>query len=317
MGHRFVAGISVAAVALATSVAEGASSTSALSWSRLPGAESCPASRELAGAVEQRLKRAVFVPPSRADVTVEGYVRPVAPAGFLAVVHLVDRDGSVLGTRELEIGGADCGDLAAPLSLAVALMIDPDGRVPPIAAPPPETVRENTTGPDSVTPSVPAPGPPWRLQVDVGPAVTTGFFTGLAPGVEGRALLDPTGLPAVEVLVAHFSETTGSVGYHATYGGLGLCPLITSTAVGRLSACAGGAVGAVKAQRSGFAGLVEVIVHPFLEARGAWRLAGPVLATGGVSVAVPLARPTFNYGNITQIDPVVGTAALGIGVEVP
>src|SRR5689334_13052526 len=60
--------------------------TSALSWVRGPGAESCLGVRTLAQAVERILSRPVFVPASRADLSVEARVDRRESGGFY--VHL-------------------------------------------------------------------------------------------------------------------------------------------------------------------------------------------------------------------------------------
>jgi uncharacterized protein YbjT (DUF2867 family) len=74
--------------------------TSSLSWERLPGAESCIATQDLARAVERRLRREVFVSAARADISVEGRVeRTSASSGWRALVETRSPTGALLGTQ--------------------------------------------------------------------------------------------------------------------------------------------------------------------------------------------------------------------------
>ena len=54
------------------STARAERSTSALSWVRLPGSESCITAPELGARIEKHLGRAALVSPSVADVSIEG-----------------------------------------------------------------------------------------------------------------------------------------------------------------------------------------------------------------------------------------------------
>ena len=128
--------------------------TSALSWTRLDGAGACVGIHELARAVEQRLRRDVFVPPAHAGVSVEAWIEPApAPDRWRAVLQLSDTRGVVLGTRELRSDAPSCRALDAQLALVIAVLIDPDaalGGPPP--APPPASAP-------SPPPAQPGPGP--------------------------------------------------------------------------------------------------------------------------------------------------------------
>src|SRR3954449_1410826 len=82
--------------------AEEGKRTSSLAWVRLDGAESCIAGSALARSVEERLRRKVFVSASDADISVEGSIGPAAKGGFRAVLRVTAKDGTILGTREVE-----------------------------------------------------------------------------------------------------------------------------------------------------------------------------------------------------------------------
>ncbi len=69
--------------------------TSSLSWIRLPGADACVSTQDLARDVEARLRRPVFVSPAQADVSVEGHIEPRAPGpGWKATIALRDAKGA-------------------------------------------------------------------------------------------------------------------------------------------------------------------------------------------------------------------------------
>ena len=93
-----------------------------LNWVRLPGAESCIAPVELARRVEDRLGRQVFARASDAIVVIEGRVAP-DPNGFTTVIRVSDPEGSVLGSRELSVPGADCHKLDEIVALIISITI--------------------------------------------------------------------------------------------------------------------------------------------------------------------------------------------------
>lgn len=140
----------------------------------------------------------------------------------------------------------------------------------------------------------------------------------IAAGAELSVLMDPDGLPALQVSGAVWpGHRSNGARYTLAYGGVALCPFVGDTVVGRLGACAGMAVGAMAGSVGAPADLYYVAAHPFVDLRGAWRLVGPLIATGGLSVAIPLYRPTFNYSSGHRMAPVAGIAMMGIGMEVP
>src|SRR5277367_3092114 len=130
--------------AAAPAAAEAPPRTSSLGWVRLPGAEACLGSRDLALAVEQRLARTVFVSPAQADVLIDGYITAIPapdPPRFKAHLTLSDAHGAVLGTRELTAPEGGCHAIDEPLALVVALLIDPDAALGPRKPPPPPPPR--------------------------------------------------------------------------------------------------------------------------------------------------------------------------------
>jgi hypothetical protein len=286
--------------------------TSALSWTRLAGAESCIAPRELARSVEQRLGRSVFVSAAHADVTVEGTAEPAA-SGFRATIRLLDGDGETLGTRQLETGDASCAALSAPLALAMALMIDPEASAP---APPPRPRPAPLAAPGRDAPSATAAERPasYSMRLETGPAFSVGLLPReAAAGAALRWTADVAGWPAVQLSAAYWPPLgeRGS-GYWLLYGGLAVCPL-TVDAIVRLESCAGMALGRVAVG----SGREDVAGHPFLEARLGRRLVGPVAATLGATAAFPLNHRGYKIIGGSAPSHVAGIADIGIGIEVP
>src|SRR5579871_2651613 len=160
--HRPLALAALAAVALGVGQAEAEAPPSSLGWVRLPGAESCIATRDLARDVEQRLGKAVFVSPAQAEVIVEGRIEAVTggEAAFRARLTLTNAQGAVLGTRDLDVpAGSTCRSIDDQLSLVIALLIDPDAILAPRGAPSPPPVPPVPPAQPKVAP-VPAPAPP-------------------------------------------------------------------------------------------------------------------------------------------------------------
>jgi hypothetical protein len=99
--------------------------TSSLSWVRLPGAESCLSTHQLAESVEKRLGHRAFVSASQAELSLEGRIERTARDRWSATLVVSDRNGHVLGKRELHARGDSCAAIERSLVLVVAIAIDP------------------------------------------------------------------------------------------------------------------------------------------------------------------------------------------------
>ena len=133
--------------------------TSSLSWIRMPGAESCVPTQELARDVEVRLARTVFVSASQADVSIEGRIdRKGNATHWHATIILRDSKGATIGTRELDRVDASCSGMNEQLALVIAVMIDPDAALAHHPTPTP-TADQNPTPPPPTTTSTPPPPP--------------------------------------------------------------------------------------------------------------------------------------------------------------
>lgn len=108
------------------SVAWSQSSPTSLQWVRLPGAESCADGATLARLVEQRLGRAAFVAPSRAERTLEGRIAPRREGVGWEVSIATYTPAGRAGLRTLVTERADCAAATPTLGLVLSLLTDPD-----------------------------------------------------------------------------------------------------------------------------------------------------------------------------------------------
>jgi hypothetical protein len=111
-----------------------------LNWVRLKGAESCISPQELAIKVEQRLGRGVFVSSAAAEFAVEGYIRPAKDGGWAAQLLVTNREGEILGSRELISDRAECNSIDDALALVIAVTLYPQAGLPSSAIALPDEV---------------------------------------------------------------------------------------------------------------------------------------------------------------------------------
>jgi hypothetical protein len=324
--------------------------TPSLGWVRLAGAETCAAPRAVAEAVEKRLGRAVFVAPTRADVAVEGRVERAGPSGgWRATITLSDERGAVLGTRELTSDAADCAALDAPITLALALMIDPDAALGPPPAPAPAPPAPPPLPPPPPLPAAiapaprcdPAPAAPaappvrWRAGAQIGFAGSLGLLPHPAPGVTLRLHVVPPRGPAFEIGASAWLEghvdavNVGGAGaaFDLSYGSLAVCPL--ALAVGRTTffACAGAQIGSLRAQGVGFDTAYaqqQLVLDLAAEAHVRRALLGPFFAAVELGLLVPTVRDLFAYRDaagttqeLFRLPPLAGTAEVALGLAFP
>jgi hypothetical protein len=294
-----------------------------LSWVRLPGAESCIGTTELAQAVEQRLRRQVFTSAARADVSVEGRVQPrEGHTGWRAVVVVSDAEGTILGERVLDTEQADCSALNEPLGFVIAVMIDPDAALQdaPAAASAPQSIPAQAS-------SVPAPAPPaLRLSGSASASLPLGFLPLVTPGARLSLGLDPGWwvVPEAEFLVFPYGTAGGSAGtvrLSAFLGGLGLCSQAGHLGPIAARGCVGLQSGALLAQGVDLQlarPALSPLLQPFARVRATLPLIGPLHLLAGASLVLPLVRDRFvaQSGDdstlLFQATPLGGMLDLGV-----
>jgi hypothetical protein len=331
-----------AAVALSILFAKEARATgertSSLAWVRLPGAETCIAAPALAQRVEERLGRKVFVGASDADITLEGTIGPQSPSGYRASLRVTDRDGKVLGTREVETRSAKCDAIDTKLALVVSVLIDPDAEeapppapVPPPEPPPPQVVeKERVVVVHEPAPEAPREG--WRAEIAIGGTGTVGLQPNVGLGFAPEVAIFPPSFFAVLVSGGVSLPTDVPAERGATiegslaHGAIAFCPLRLDRGALRGLACAGALVGALRSRGVGFdttASSSSLTAGPTASGRVSYAFAGPVVAIFGAGVVVPLAhaelayRTTSGESSVFRTAAVAGTADLGIGVQLP
>ena len=326
----------VALLALAReSRADEGKRTSSLAWVRLEGAESCIAGAALGRSVEERLRRKAFVSASDADISVEGSIGPAPKAGFRAVLRVTARDGTVLGTRDVETRSTRCDASDEKLSLIVSVLIDPDAGAAEEAVPPPLATPPSVVERERVVVVHDAPPPPverWRFALTVGATGLAGLQPGIGFGIGASAVLHPPHFWGVLVgggIAA--SSSTGTVrGASAEAsladGVLALCPLEATKGRLEAAACAGALVGALRSRGIGFdttANTSSLVAGPLVSGRLTLAIAGPLVTTLAAELVVPLAHAEVGYrtaqgeGALFRTSSVAGIGALGVGVQFP
>ncbi len=271
-----------------------AQATSSLSWSRLPGAESCIGAGELARRVEERLGRRALVAPSQADRSVEAHVEPRRGGGWQAALALADRSGSILRERALETREASCRALDDALVLVIALLVDPEGAPPPPPEPPPRVVIREVVRTVRVR-------EPWSLAAAGGASVEAGVLPDPALAAALAIAVDPPGLPVAELagFASLASEEESALAERsAALRVVGASAAVCPQLFGWLRACGAARLSWLRWRGDGFeqesSGSTAV---PALGASAQSRLglAGPFTLVVGAGAWVPLRRVSLRY----------------------
>lgn len=294
-----------------------------LHWVRLPGAEDCIAGDALARAVEARLRRPVFDTRVPAAVLIEGYAQRGA-SGHRAQLSVRARDGTLLGSRELESSAGDCRELSETVTVVLAIMIDPEAASRSKAPPAREPTRVVSPAEPRHRLSAFASGgigllPKFAIGLGAAYELKLGAWGGLrAQGVGyfgQRAALESA-----------FPDSPSAGAFlRLAYGGLAYCPLWWSPGRTTLLGCVGSELGAIASEGYG--------LSPDQEQRTFWGAAsaaarlsvvlmGPLTAQLGASLLVPYAPVHFQAtrGGQEPLDvfeqpPVASVFELGLGVQ--
>jgi hypothetical protein len=216
-----------------------------LNWVRLPDAESCLSSAQLAARVEARIGRVLFVTPDEADVWVDGFVRKGAVQGWDVMLDVSDPEGHVLGKRDMHFDGDDCAVIDEGVALVIAVTLYPntgltEGGVPldagvaggldslfggepvdPDPATLPAAAAEQTRAGERTTKAAPARGaaddaanvehsraPRWSAAVDAEPTIGFGQLPGTSLAFAAHVQIAPPGIWPIELGAATFLERT-------------------------------------------------------------------------------------------------------------
>jgi hypothetical protein len=323
-----------------------------LSWQRLPGAESCPALRQVASRVDAHLGGFGLVSPSEARSFVDASVEPVQPSGFRVRITLSDEVDTVLGVRELVEEAGDCARVVDAAALAIALLIDPDAGTRD-ASRSFESPRDKPSAPampatagSRPAPMLPVPSaaaaeperPPgsgqsrWRTRVSVGGLAAVGQLPNVAWGVLGGVRLAPEGRGfGVDVLGLYLArereEIRPDAGGQFAAAAAALSGFWVPLRERQLafSVGVGAQVGRIAASGFGFTGANHYaqswLINTTLDLELSWRAVEPWGVLLRSSLGVPLWRDRFEVtpnGRPTDVfraAPVVGFLSVGLLVE--
>jgi hypothetical protein len=293
------------------------------SWVRLPGAETCAAAEEIAGAVRARLGRDPFAVP--AERRIEGWVER-GDGRWLAHLNVTGLDGRSIGARQLESAEAACATLVDAVTLAVVLTIDPEASFAPQPPGPPKTAEGAgpepapdtwAAPPPAPTPMVPpaqtatareAPPPPPGVR-EPGLAMTAALRALAVEGVLPRAragaeagaeieLSPQFGIAAAVGFLPSVRTDNKRFAFGLMEASLGPCLTLVRETRTRLGLCAEAQLGAIQALTYDFN------VDPLPPTNHFWfavragtrlnrRLVGPLGFELGVQALVPVIRHEF------------------------
>ena len=303
---------------------DAAGRTASLGWVRLPGAESCPSAQAIAQATESALGREAFVSAADAALAIEGRVEP-RDGGFRATLGVSDAAGASAGERVVEIDGA-CDGLLDPLSIALAILVDPDAE--PVTPPPPPPPPDPIVIHDRVEVPVEVRSPPWRLELDLGGLFDLGATPFASGGGELFVFLTPPGFVPIGLhgWIVPFSRADyveGGASQHVdqltAWAGLSICPLAEHDETWSIAGCAGLDIGGIFVV--GQSGAMTLGEHERITGgldvslRGRVRLVGPLWVVLSAALIVPFRNQGFTVspGPTTyyQPEPVALIVTLG------
>jgi hypothetical protein len=316
----FAAGTTLVALALSRptlAYADDGKMRVAFHWTRADGAESCIDEAALAARIDGVLGRTTFVERADAEAVVHARVER-GSKGWIAHIGLSDRDGKVLGTRDLDSDAPDCRAFDDALSLVIALAVD---TLVPTKA---EVLH---------APPLASPSPPWRSEVSVVGLGSYGLLPGTAGGLGFAAAIQPPHFWPIELNARFWFPSSASLdgtsgaAFTAWQIGLRLCaPIIRKIVEPRI--CGGASLGRLTGEGFGLpltASPSSWLVDLSLEAVPVIHLGDRVALEPGLGVEVPLVRDRFYYtvGDdptrrvLHQPAPAVFLFDLGFAVTIP
>jgi hypothetical protein len=295
-----------------------------LDW-RAPSDGGCLEATMLVRAVEDRLRRTVFVADSQAELRVSVAIRGT-PGDWTAEIDLSDTQGRGLGHRRLTTRAEHCSALDDSLALVVALMVDirrEDVPPRPVAAP----IHAET--PIRLPRETVAPREPWHAAVFLLGRASLGDLPGIGRGVGLGADVRPPGSWALGFGVTAWApaETSGRPGARFVLASaeLELCRLVWRQRTADLGVCLGQKVGYLKSRALAFdvnrkdSSLVyELTLGP----RGTLWITSALGLRLGLGAALPLVQDEFfgtrSDGSKVRLfnrAPVAAVTELGLGLR--
>lgn len=158
-----------------------------LLWHRSASAAECLDAAALSDAVQASLHRAVFVPKTQADLTIDVNLDQPEVEHWSATLDLHRRDGHNLGHRELNLRAPHCSAINEQLALVVSLMVDVTKESVQAAAPPADahTVQPMPARPETASAT-------WRKRLFLLGDARVGQMPSLGRGLGVSGELGPT-----------------------------------------------------------------------------------------------------------------------------
>jgi hypothetical protein len=311
-----------------------------LVWVRGENTEGCSDGAAMARRVSMRLSKNPF--REDALTSIEGVIGREGQR-WQAHLYMRGADGRLAGTRRLTSDGADCDGIDAAAALAIALAIDPEAALSPMAAPPVATSAEAIPAP--ATPTNPVAPPPGSGNVrPVAASVLQASHHRRAAQGTARGLVTSGLLPEASLGVALSTDVEVVRFVHATAGGLYLPEVHTGGdfAFGLTAGWAGGCFHPWYGARIDPAlcgkvlvGAIHSVVFALEPAQPGDRLwagaalsleaslvvYGPLLFEIGGEAVAPITRDRFKVQGrsdpVFQPPSVAGTAFAGFGMAIP
>lgn len=279
----------------------------ALHFVRLPGTEDCIDGRTLAQRVDEELGREVFASPASAGIFIEAAASR-SDTGYAVLLRMFDAQGKPLGSREVHSEKSDCTELSDTLALVLAVMVDPEAVLSAMAS----TEKAPEPSPPPAQPAAPANVDSDPLQSAHHPIGEAALFTrgawGFLPelGVGFGVSVSALALPYVTLRLegtgyldqtAQLVGSSGGARLRLLLAGFFACPLAADK--GRLGfwGCAGLEAGAMQSQAFGLDPVekdqTDALVNGAARLSAQVRLYGPVLASLGANLSVPLLRTLY------------------------
>jgi hypothetical protein len=290
-----------------------------LTYTRGPGAETCPDEALLRGEVASRVGQIPFTEPADHLLVVE--IHPLPAGGFEARIVLKKADGSALGSRTIATNSSDCRELLGALALGLTVIIDPFGAI--AAAKAEEDKRRPVVHEPPAEPEIEAEPPPPLPRILPGLTVEVLGNVGLAPtpmagGRFGAELSRGHASLGVEAQIdppAAISAGGGQAQSMPVLFGVAPC-----AHVAWFAACALSQVGAMFNQGVGLSN-ARSTTTPFVDV-GA-RAQADIHITSGLflrptfEVAVPLVRTQISVGAQAAwlSSPVIATLGVAAGIQ--
>ncbi len=305
--------------------------SSMLNWVRVSGAESCAGPEEIASKIEARIGHPVFVGPSVSDLAIEAHVEPIAnEPGWRVGIVVSQRNGPIIGERNLSSGDADCANIVETSVLVIALMIDPDAVARISAAEEKKhQSRESSSPPSPSSPVISSSDVPaqavYRNQVDASVTLGVGLLPDPALGISVDWLHTFGSNLGLEVAGAYFSkrgtELKPGMGanFDTLYGTIAGCFRPINKRGFVLAACAGTQIGEMGARGFGLAASNHVtrwLVNPAADGHLDIRLNEHLRLNWVGSVGAPIIRDYFEVGVGTGRQLVYRAAAINAAFQV-